>query len=311
MSHDSTFAGHMGRDKTLDACQRLFYWQNMDATVAKYVQECHVCQTSKASTTGKQGLLQPIETAEKCWHNISFDLITDLPTTTSGQDCILVVVDRCSKMVRLIPTDKTVNAVDFAKLMVDNIFTKFGWPVDAIHDRDLRFTAGFFQDCCIHWKLKQSMTSAFHPQSDGQTERMNRTIEQCLRAFTAEHHTEEWDDLLSMVEFAMNNSKSASLQQTPFFMVYGEHPLTPLACQLMREDKNACSRALQFNQDRKEAFDYAMTQLKIARDRYKSYKDAHLKDVQFQVGEKVLLSTVNLNKHNYNRKLFPKYIGPF
>jgi hypothetical protein len=94
-------------------------------------------------------------------------------------------------------------------------------------------------------------------------------------------------------------------------MVYGEHPLTPLACQLMREDKNACSRALQFNQDRKEAFDYAMTQLKIARDRYKSYKDAHLKDVQFQVGEKVLLSTVNLNKHNYNRKLFPKYIGPF
>jgi hypothetical protein len=155
------------------------------------------------------------------------------------------------------------------------------------------------------------MTSAWHPQSDGQTERMNRTIEQCLRAFTAEHHDKEWVDMLSMVEFAMNNSTNASLKATPFFLVYGEHPITPMAMQLIQEDKIACARAFSFTTEKRQAFQYAMQQLQMAKDRYKSYKDANLKDVSFEVGQEVLLSTVNINKHNYNRKLFPKYIGPF
>jgi hypothetical protein len=140
---------------------------------------------------------------------------------------------------------------------------------------------------------------------------MNRTIEQCLRAFTAEYADKEWDKLLSSAEFAMNNSVHSSLHKTPFFLVFGQHPLTPLAAEMLIEDKVACARAFSFAQERKQAFHQAMQQLTMARDRYKSYKDANLKDVSFEVGQQVLLSTVNLNKHNYNRKLFPKFVGPF
>ena len=309
--HDSTFAGHMGRDKTLDAVKRLFFWKGMGTAVTDYVAKCHVCQTIKPSKTSSQGLMHPIEVIQKPWHSISLDLITGLPDTSAGHNAILTVVDRCSKMVRLIPTDETLNAERFAQLMLDNIFTKFTFPLDIIHDRDPRFTGHFFRDVCKILSIHQSMTSAWHPQSDGQTERMNRTIEQCLRAFTAEQPHKEWDQMLSMAEFAMNNAKHSSLQQTPFFLVFNQDPITPLAMKLIQEDKIACARAFSFAKDRKQAFDQAMEHLIMARDRYKSYKDANLKDITLNEGDQVLLSTVNLNKHNFNRKLFPKFIGPF
>ncbi len=117
--------------------------------------------------------------------------------------------------------------------------------------------------------------------------------------------------MLSMAEFAMNSSTHSSLQQTPFFLVFGQDPISPFALQLILEDKIACARAMSFTMDRKKAFDYAMQQLIMAKDRYKSYSDSNRKDVSFEIGQEVLLSTVNLNKHNYNRKLFPKFVGPF
>jgi hypothetical protein len=139
---------------------------------------------------------------------------------------------------------------------------------------------------------------------------MNRTIEQVLRAHTADKGL-EWDTTLSMVEFAMNNSVHAGLLHTPFFLNTGLHPITPLMLQVIKDSKLKSSEALSFNTDRKQAFEFAMQQLKAARDRYKSYADAHRQDTTFQVGDKVLLSTVNLNKHNIRRKLYPKFVGPF
>jgi len=120
-------------------------------------------------------------------------------------------------MVHLAKTDVNLTAEGFAQLMQDHVFSKHGLPLDIIHDRDPRFTGHFFTEVCKHLGIHQSMTSAWHPQSDGQTERMNRTIEQVLRAHAADKGL-EWDKTLSMVEFAMNNSLHASLNQTPFFL---------------------------------------------------------------------------------------------
>ena len=212
-------------------------------------------------------------------------------------------------MVHLIPTLDTLTAQGFAQLMQDNIFKLHGLPLDIIHDRDPRFTGQFFKQVCEILGIHQSQTSAWHPQSDGQTERMNRTIEQVMRAHSASSE-KEWDETLSMVEFAMNNSKHASLQKTPFFLNYGTDPLTPLMVEVIKHNKT-CAAAVQFTESRKQAFEYAMRQLTVARDRYKSYKDLNRKDTQYNIGEKVLLSTTNINRHGQKDKLFPTFIGPF
>ena len=306
--HDSRHAGHMGRDKTLHAVSKLFHWKGMTHDIKQYIDSCHV--STKSTPTATQGLLHPIEVGTIPWHHISVDLITALPNTTKGHNAILTVVDRCTKMVHLIPTHETLTAQGFAQLMQDHIFCKHGLATDIIHDRDPRFTGNFFKQVCKALGLHQSMTSAWHPQSDGQTERMNRTIEQVLRAHTATSEA-EWDSLLSMVEFAMNNSLHSGIKNTPFFLNTGLHPLTPIMLETLQVNAITCQAALDYTTSRQQAFKHAMEQLERARDRYKSYADASRKDTTFQVGDKVLLSTVNLSRNHENRKLYPRFIGPF
>ena len=213
-------------------------------------------------------------------------------------------------MVTLIPTSKTINAPEFAQKMMDAVFNKVGWPSDILSDRDRRFTGFFWATCCALWKITPNFSTAFHPQSDGQTERVNRAIEQILRAHTLEYQT-SWDRTLSCVEFSINNSQHASLNQTPFFLNFGRHPYTPFMAEAFKSGKAKCMAAKQFVLGQQEAMAFARAQILIARDRYKSYADKHRLDVSYKVGDLVLLSTVNLNKHSHSRKLYPKYLGPF
>jgi hypothetical protein len=113
-----------------------------------------------------------------------------------------------------------------------------------------------------------------------------------------------------MVEFCMNNSVHAGLKHTPFFLNAGLHPITPIMLETLQKEKLSCDKSFSHSAARKHAFDFAMQQLKMAKDRYKSYADSKRIDVHFEVGQKVLLSTVNLNKHDQKRKLFPKFVGP-
>jgi hypothetical protein len=139
---------------------------------------------------------------------------------------------------------------------------------------------------------------------------MNRTVEQVLRAHAAGTHT-EWDKTLKMAEFAINSSIHTGLQATPFFLNTGREAITPLMLKVIQYDKITCDRACMQIKQHKDAFDHALQHLKVARDRYKSYADAKRQDVKFQKGQEVLLSTVNLNRHSMNRKLYPKFVGPF
>jgi len=143
---------------------------------------------------------------------------------------------------------------------------------------------------------------------------MNVTLEQVLRAHTAQL-SEEWDKTLCMVEFAMNNSMHAGLKHTPFFLNSGQHPITPIMLEVFKLDKeqyiSACTPATNYLAQQKTALSHAMEQLVKARDRYKSYADANRQDIDLKEGQQVLLSTVNINKHQQSRKLSPKFIGPF
>ena len=308
--HDSIFAGHLGKDKTIDLVQRLFVWKGMHKEITDYCTQCETCQRAKPGHISNQGLLTLPGQSEVPWHRISVDFITCFPDTSDGHDSILTIVDRCTKMVILVPTTITVTAEDFAQLMTDHCFKIHGIPLDILSDRDPRFTGHFWATVSKIWNIHPSITTAYHPQSDGQTERVNRSVEQVLRAYALEFNI-AWDKTLSMVEFAINNSKHASLLHTPFFLNTGRNPLTPLMAEIIKDDKAKCARAFQFTLERQQVLDFAMQQIKIARDRYKSYADANRKDVVFHKDDLVLLSTVNINKHSANRKLYPKFLGPF
>ena len=155
------------------------------------------------------------------------DFITSLPKTAAGHDGIFVVVDRLSKRVHLAPVSMTITAPQFALLFADVVFKHHGLPLTIVSDRDPRFTSEFWKSFTSLMGTRLNMSTAFHPQTDGQTERVNRQLEQVLRHVVNARH-DNWDQHLSIVEFALNNHTSQSTGYTPFFLDTGRNPITPL-----------------------------------------------------------------------------------
>ncbi|GJP69722.1 hypothetical protein CLOP_g722 [Closterium sp. NIES-67] len=160
------------------------------------------------------------------WQVVSLDFITGLPPTTSSHDAILVVIDKFSKMGHFIPTHTTARTEETAQLFVRHIISQHGIPTTLISDRDPKFTSKFWKELMSLLGTKLGMSSAYHPQTDGQTERLNQIVEQLLRA-ACKDDISKWDLHLPVLEFAYNNATHAATGQTPFFLCYGRHPLTP------------------------------------------------------------------------------------
>ncbi|GJP37086.1 hypothetical protein CLOM_g21530 [Closterium sp. NIES-68] len=183
-------------------------------------------QRMKSSKQKKAGLLQPLPVPEQPWQVVSLDFITGLPPTSSGHDAILVVIDKFSKMGHFIPTHTTARTEETAQLFVRHIISQHGIPTTLISDRDPKFTSKFWKELMSLLGTKLAMSSAYHPQTDGQTERLNQIVEQLLRA-ACKDDIFKWDLHLPVLEFAYNNATHAATGQTPFFLCYGRHPLTP------------------------------------------------------------------------------------
>ncbi|CAM6082583.1 unnamed protein product [Calypogeia fissa] len=181
---------------------------------------------NKSSNQKPAGLLQPLPIPERRWEHVTLDLVTTLPTTSQGHNAIVVFVDKLSKMIHIRPTTEKVTAPEVAQLFLEAVFAQHGMPTTLISDRGTQFTSLFWKSLFGWFKTKLAFLSAYHPESDGQTERANRTIEEMLRAFTFDEQL-EWDRLLPLVEFAYNNSLNASTNVSPFYLMYGEHPQVP------------------------------------------------------------------------------------
>ena len=311
--HATAFAGHFGVDRTLEHISRNFWWPRMRPSIQSYVDSCPQCQQNKASNQRPYGLLQPIPIPEERWEVVTLDFISGLPMTRRKHDAILVIVDKLTKMVHLIATTKTCSAKHASQLFLEHVWSKHGSPKILISDRDTRFTSDFWQQFCTFLGMATKMSTAYHPQSDGQTERANRTIEEVLRHFTS-NSPASWDDLLPYVEFAMNNAKSASTGETPFYLNYGAHPRTPVVNQL--PVRNPPWRILpsieSIFENRDQVMHRVRSLLKSAQDRQKSYADQSRRPHDFTAGQQVLLSTKNLQFQGKGiRKLYPKYVGPF
>ena len=176
-------AGHRGQKKTFHAITGQYYWPGMRAHVTAYVESCVECRRSKSLSQKPAGLLQPLLIPSRRCSHVSLDFITDLPRTLSGHDCILVLVDSLSKMAHFIPTRKSITALDTVELLADRLIRYHGFPDVLISDRDPRFQSEVWQQLCQRFNIKRALSSAYHPQSDGQAERTNRTLEQMLRTY--------------------------------------------------------------------------------------------------------------------------------
>ena len=168
--HDMPVAGHQGIERTFEAIHKLFYWPKMNHDVRQYVKSCDTCQRIKASQQVPAGLLQPLPIPAQPWDQVSMDFITQLPKTRSGFDAIVVFVDTFSKMVHLVPTKTTATAPDTAKIFFDHVFKLHGLPKSIVSDRDAKFTSRFWQSLFKTMGTRLAMSTAFHPQTDGQTE---------------------------------------------------------------------------------------------------------------------------------------------
>ena len=224
--HDPPTCGHRGVKKTIEAVSQVYAWAGLKEDVMQHVRSCDSCQRNKIRQGKPAGLLQPLQIPEEPWVSVSMDFITQLPKTAKGFDAILVVVDRLTKMARFIPTVTPISAKETADLFLKEVFRLFGMPKEIVSDRDPRFTGKFFTELCRLLGIKQCLSTVYHPQTDGQTERMNRTLEDMLRHYVNPRGT-NWDEFLPAVEFAVNSAWQESVRAQPFFLNYGRHPRGP------------------------------------------------------------------------------------
>jgi transposase InsO family protein len=304
--HDSPYAGHQGVNKTLKLVARHYWWPTMTHDVTQYVTHCHLCQKNKARHAKPSGLLHPLELPHKPWDTVTMDFITQLPRTTDGHDAILVVVDKLTKMVHLVATQTTATAEQTAKLFVDHIWKLHGVPRKVVSDRDPLFTSHFTRALCRMLGTKQAMSTAYHPQTDGQTERVNRVLEDMLRMYVSKSQT-DWDEKLSCAEFAINNAEHSSTGFTPFMLNYGHHPYLPVS--VLPEFR--VPAASSFVQRIQRLVAEARRTHRIATERQARYANTKRKDVTFAPGDWVLLSAKNLRFKEGTPKLLPRWVGPF
>jgi hypothetical protein len=311
-SHDAPTGGHFGAAKTIELVSRRFVWTNMHAEIRHYVATCLACQSNKPSTQLPMGLLQPLAVPERPWQTVTLDLITQLPRSQAGHDAIAVFVDKLTKMVHYAATTTTVTAPQLAELFLQCVVRQHGVPESIVSDRDPRFTSHFWRALWDQLGTKLALSTAFHPQTDGQTERANRTLEEGLRAYV-DYSQRDWDTHLLAAEIAFNNSVHASTGFTPFYLNSGQHFRLPMDAAVQAAQQNANPTSAQRIEQLARDLQRAKDNLLFAQQRQAKYADRSRRAFTFQVGDRVLLSTEHLALKSAGQtpKLLAKYIGPF
>ena len=283
--HDSVWAGHPGQKRTLALLERGFYWQRMRKDVDEYVRSCLICQQDKAVTKSPGGLLQPLPVPVRPWASVSMDFITGLPDV-DGYTSIMVVVDRFSKYATFVACKAPCRAEDAADYFFRNIVKYWGVPLSIISDRDARFTSNFWKELFKLIGTKLLMSTAHHPETDGQTERINGILEDYLRHFVWSDQS-NWPGLLDSAQFSYNMQKSASSQFSPFELATGQQPLTPhtILSGYLGDSPDARKRL----QEWQDQVDHARHNLVKAAERMKHYADSGRCNVEFKVGDRVFL----------------------
>ncbi|WVZ89047.1 hypothetical protein U9M48_035506 [Paspalum notatum var. saurae] len=297
-AHDTAYSIHPGSTKMYHDLKERFWWYGMKRAVAEYVAVCDTCQRVKAEHQRPAGLLQPLKIPEWKWEEISMDFIVGLPRTQKGYNSIWVVVDRLTKVAHFITVNTTYSGARLAELYISRIVCLHGVPKRIISDRGSQFTSRFWEQLHDSLDSKLRFSIAYHPQTDGQTERTNQILEDMLRACAIQYGT-SWDKSLPYAEFSYNNSYQASLKKSPFEALYGRRCRTPLFWNQTGE---------------KQVFGPDLIRDVEQQIKMKSYVDVRRRDLTFKVDDFVYLKVSpmrGIRRFNMKGKLAPRYIGPF
>ncbi|GJS67554.1 putative reverse transcriptase domain-containing protein [Tanacetum coccineum] len=284
-SHKSKYSIHPGSDKMYQDMKKLYWWPNMKANIATYVSKCLTCAKVKAEHQRPSGLLVQPKIPEWKWDNITMDFVTKLPKTSQGYDVIWVIVDRLTKSVIFTPMRETDPMDKLAKIYLKEVVARHGIPVLIIYDRDPRFALNFWKSLQKALGTSLDMSTAYHPETDGQSERTIQTFEDMLHACVIDFG-KSWVDHLSLVEFSYNNSYHASIKAAPFEALYGRKCRSPVC---WAEVGQVQLTGPDLVRETAEKFIQIKLRMQTARDRQKSYADKKRKPMDFQVGDKVML----------------------
>ena len=283
--HDTPLAGHPGFHKMLAYVRQHFVGPKLHIDVLDYVRSCPNCQIAKPRHTRAFGTLMPLQPPEIPWQDISLDLITQLPLSDT-YDSIFVVIDRFSKMAHFIPTHTTADAPTLSTLFLQHIVRLHGVPRSIVSDRDRRFLSSFWTELFEQLHTTLRFSTANHPQTDGQTERTNRTLEQYLRIFVR-HRPNQWNTYLPLAELSYNATTHSSTGFSPYYIVYNQHPNLPL--DFLLDDVQTRNDDVQhFINDRRQLLDQVRTHLQHARDEMLKHQPRKFLP-PFQIGDFVLI----------------------
>jgi hypothetical protein len=255
-------------------------------------------------------MLQPLPIPSWKWDDIGMDFITGLPTTSRGFDSIWVIIDRLTKLAHFLPVKVKHSTVTLAKLYFERILSLHGVPRTIVSDRGPQFVSKFWMELHKSMGTKVIHSSAYHPQTSGQTERVNQILEDMLRS-CALTFRDQWDECLPLAEFSYNNSYQESIKMAPFEALYGRRCRTPLN---WSEPGERWFFGVDLVKQTEEKVRQIQNNLKVAQSRQKSYADKRRRPLVFQVGDYVYLKVSpmkGVNRFGVKGKLAPRYIGPF
>jgi hypothetical protein len=301
--HDSLTAGHLGVAKTLLAVCQNYWWPGMRVFIQSYVRGCMKCQENKTKTHPNKPPLQPIlpDPQARPFSTITMDFVVKLPTS-QGYNSILTIMDHdCTKAVILLPCREDMNSFEVAKLYLKNVFPFVGLPEKVISDRDTKFTSKVFNEICSLLKVKQSMASAYHLQTDGQSEKTNQHVETALHIF-GNFQQSDWSDLLPIIQYQLNSRISHVTKQIPYETWMG---FLPRAHQPKRE--STVPAVAERKQRLQEAWQHAIAAIAQAQSLWQKPS----KYRPYRKGDKVWLEGTHLHTSHPMHKLRPKQFSPF
>ncbi|GJT03245.1 putative nucleotidyltransferase, ribonuclease H [Tanacetum coccineum] len=309
-SHKSKYSIHPGSEKMYQDVKKLYWWPNMKADIATYVSKCLTCAKVKAEHQRPSGLLVQPAIPEWKWDNITMDFITKLPKSSQGFDTIWVIVDRLTKSAHFLPIRENDPLDKLARLYLNRIVARHGIPVSIICDRDGRFTSNFWRSFQKALGTDLSMSTAYHPETDGQSERTIQTLEDMLRACVIDFG-KGWVKHLPLAEFSYNNSYHASIKAAPYEALYGRKCRSPVCWAKVGEAQLTGPEMIQ---ETTEKIVLIKQRIQAAQDRQKSYADLKQNLMEFEVWDRVMLKVSpwkGVVRFGKRGKLNPRYVGPF